>query len=151
MMWSSTTSHPDSAYIHLIFCQPPVPFWDRRFFVLAQPFGQSIGLKAYRAHDAAQAIRETMGKRVNNRAPKLRHPLDIALGARIRRARMSQDPRVTQHWLAQEVGCTLQQIQKYETGENAVRFSRVCEIARALGIPVLVLIQMSLEDVPWSA
>lgn len=72
--------------------------------------------------------------------PKLAHPLDIALGARIKEVRTSQAPRVTLQWLAQEIGCKAQQVQKYENGENRVSFSRLCEIAKALDVSVLDLI-----------
>jgi transcriptional regulator with XRE-family HTH domain len=65
---------------------------------------------------------------------KAPHPLDIALGARVkmmrRQAGMSQDD------LAQATGITFQQIQKYEHGVNRISFSRLCEIAAAFGVVV---------------
>lgn len=72
--------------------------------------------------------------------PKLAHPLEIALGARIKAVRTARDPRVSQQWLAREIGCTTQQIQKYESGENRIAFSRLCEIANALDMRVIDLI-----------
>lgn len=79
-----------------------------------------------------------MAKRTKQ--PKLPHPLDVALGARIREVRLSLKPKVTQDWLGREIGCNVNQIQKYETGENRVAFSRLCEIAKALGMKVTTLI-----------
>lgn len=66
--------------------------------------------------------------------------MDIALGARIREVRNSQRPVVLQTWLASEIGCSAQQVQKYETGENQIAFSRLCEIAHALDMDALNLI-----------
>lgn len=67
-------------------------------------------------------------------------PLDIALGARIRDVRMAQTPRVSQQWLAQEIGCTVAQVYKYERGMNRIAFSRLCQIAKALDIDLIALI-----------
>lgn len=73
--------------------------------------------------------------------PKLAHPLDVALGRRIKEVRLAQNPVMTQQWVARECNCTVPQIQKYEKGENRVSFSRLCEIAKALDISVLALIK----------
>lgn len=62
------------------------------------------------------------------------HPIDVKIGARIRTARkevgMSQDD------LAQAVGVTFQQIQKYEHGTNRVSMSRMIAICDALAVTV---------------
>jgi len=58
------------------------------------------------------------------------HPLDIALGGRIRLRRVALGLSQTQ--LAQVVDVTFQQIQKYEHGTNRVSFSRLMQIATAL-------------------
>jgi len=58
------------------------------------------------------------------------HPLDIALGSRIRLRR--RELGFSQEQLAREVGITFQQVQKYEHGTNRVSFSRLVEIAQAL-------------------
>lgn len=80
-----------------------------------------------------------MRKRTRNpRGPSVH---DIALGARIREVRLSQDPRVSQEWLARELGCSAQAIQKYETGGNRVSWSRLCDIAAALDMDVIELIE----------
>jgi transcriptional regulator with XRE-family HTH domain len=57
---------------------------------------------------------------------------------------------MSQITLAQAVGLTFQQIQKYERGLNRVSASKLFEIARALGVPVSFffdgLIQSAGED-----
>lgn len=58
------------------------------------------------------------------------HPLDVALGSRIRLRR--RELGFSQEQLARAVGITFQQVQKYEHGTNRVSFSRLVEISRAL-------------------
>jgi transcriptional regulator with XRE-family HTH domain len=58
------------------------------------------------------------------------HPLDVALGSRIRLRR--RELGLSQEQLARQVGITFQQVQKYEHGTNRVSFSRLVEIAQAL-------------------
>lgn len=62
------------------------------------------------------------------------HPIDIHVGGRVRLRRtmlgMSQDK------LAESLGLTFQQIQKYEKGVNRIGSSRVFEISRVLGVPI---------------
>jgi transcriptional regulator with XRE-family HTH domain len=64
--------------------------------------------------------------------------LDVALGLRIRQRRKSLG--VSQTALADSIGLTFQQIQKYERGFNRVSFSRLVDIAHALNCRVLDLI-----------
>jgi len=64
--------------------------------------------------------------------------LDVALGLRIRQRRKSLG--VSQTALADAVGLTFQQIQKYERGFNRVSFSRLVDIAHALDCRVIDLI-----------
>ncbi|HEX4292627.1 MAG TPA: helix-turn-helix transcriptional regulator [Rhizomicrobium sp.] len=66
------------------------------------------------------------------------HPLDVALGWRIRLRR--KDRGLTQSALASLIGITFQQVQKYETGDNRVSFSRLMEIATALACSVSDLV-----------
>ena len=62
------------------------------------------------------------------------HPIDVHVGGRVRLRRtmvgMSQDK------LADSLGLTFQQIQKYEKGVNRIGASRVFEISRILGVPI---------------
>jgi transcriptional regulator with XRE-family HTH domain len=71
-------------------------------------------------------------------AEHVSHPLDIALGARIRIRRKSLG--LSQDDLASQIGLTFQQIQKYERGANRVSFSRLVDIARTLKCRVQDLI-----------
>lgn len=58
------------------------------------------------------------------------HRLDVALGVRIRLRRNALG--ISQTALAEGVGLTFQQIQKYERGTNRVSFSRLVDIAHVL-------------------
>ena len=58
------------------------------------------------------------------------HRLDVAIGQRIRERRRALG--LSQVALAEAVGLTFQQIQKYERGSNRISFSRLVEIAEAL-------------------
>ena len=64
--------------------------------------------------------------------------LDVALGLRIRQRRKSLG--ISQTVLAESIGLTFQQIQKYERGFNRVSFSRLVEIAHALDCRVIDMI-----------
>src|ERR1700722_855781 len=64
--------------------------------------------------------------------------LDVALGLRIRQRRKALS--VSQTALAEAIGLTFQQIQKYERGFNRVSFSRLVDIAHALDCRVVDLI-----------
>jgi transcriptional regulator with XRE-family HTH domain len=66
-----------------------------------------------------------------------RHPIDLAVGARIRLTRKARG--VSQQALADAVGLTFQQIQKYERGANRVSASKLAEIATCLQVSVAEL------------
>ncbi len=74
----------------------------------------------------------------NDTAHHAPHPLDVALGTRIRLRR--RELGVTQDQLARRICLTFQQVQKYEHGANRVSFSRLVEIAEALKCGVMDLI-----------
>ena len=65
------------------------------------------------------------------------HRLDIAIGRRIRERRRALG--MSQVALAEAVGVTFQQIQKYERGSNRISFSRLVEVAEALNCQLGVL------------
>lgn len=58
------------------------------------------------------------------------NPVDLHVGARIRMRRKLL--AVSQERLAEQLGLTFQQVQKYERGANRVSASKLYEIARAL-------------------
>src|SRR5215208_5898064 len=62
------------------------------------------------------------------------HPVDRHVGLRIRMRR--KEIGVSQERLAEALGITFQQVQKYERGANRVSASKLWEIASALRTPV---------------
>ena len=62
------------------------------------------------------------------------HSVDVHVGGRIRARRKLRG--LGQVALAQRIGVTFQQIQKYEMGANRVSASKLYDIARALQTPV---------------
>jgi transcriptional regulator with XRE-family HTH domain len=70
-------------------------------------------------------------------ASKKPDAVDIAVGQRIRLHRLQS--RQSQTELADELGVTFQQVQKYERGVNRVGAGRLTKIAQVLGVPVTEL------------
>jgi transcriptional regulator with XRE-family HTH domain len=66
------------------------------------------------------------------------HPLDVAIGIRIRARRT--ELKLSQTALANAIGLTFQQVQKYEWGSNRISFSRLVDTAHALDCRVADLI-----------
>jgi transcriptional regulator with XRE-family HTH domain len=65
---------------------------------------------------------------------RLANAVDEHIGKRVKARRLSID--LSQERLAELVGVTFQQIQKYENGVNRIAASRLWDMARALGVPV---------------
>jgi transcriptional regulator with XRE-family HTH domain len=61
-------------------------------------------------------------------------PADVHVGGRIRARRLLVG--MNQDTLANRLGLTFQQVQKYESGANRVSASRLSQIAELLGVPV---------------
>ena len=62
------------------------------------------------------------------------NPIDVHVGSRIRLRRALLG--ISQEKLAEAVGLTFQQVQKYEKGANRVSASRLVDTANALNVPV---------------
>lgn len=62
------------------------------------------------------------------------HPVDVHVGRAVRVQRKLRG--LTQQALAERIGLTFQQVQKYETGANRISASALHAIAGALGVPV---------------
>jgi transcriptional regulator with XRE-family HTH domain len=62
------------------------------------------------------------------------NPIDIYVGKRIRERR--KEFRISQEKLADRLGLTFQQVQKYEKGANRVSCSKLYEISRALQVSI---------------
>ena len=77
----------------------------------------------------------TQGKSLRGRtADNLPNPIDIHVGKRIRLRRTVL--QITQQQLADMLGLTFQQVQKYEKGFNRVGASRLWDISRVLNVPM---------------
>src|SRR5579872_4283748 len=64
-------------------------------------------------------------------------PVDRAVGRRVRMLRVGRG--LSQGRLADALGVTFQQVQKYELGSNRISASKLYEIARFLGVEVAEL------------
>ncbi|WP_158874024.1 helix-turn-helix domain-containing protein [Antarcticirhabdus aurantiaca] len=64
------------------------------------------------------------------------------MATRVREARISKG--LSQIALADEIGVTYQQLQKYESGHNRIAVARLSKLARALDLPVLAF--FSIEE-----
>ena len=79
-------------------------------------------------------------------APRKSGPLDAMVGARIRVLRVNRG--MSQTMLAERIGVTFQQVQKYERGANRVGASRLSQIASVLGVSVGELFESSRAGFP---
>ncbi len=66
--------------------------------------------------------------------PKRIEPVDVLVGQRVRAYRLAR--RMSQSALAEEVGVTFQQIQKYEKGTNRIGSGRLKNVATVLGVGI---------------
>ena len=66
-------------------------------------------------------------------------PIDKKVGKQLKKARTYRG--LSQEELADEVGLTFQQIQKYEKGSNRVAISRLYELANTLELPITYFVE----------
>jgi len=71
-----------------------------------------------------------MQRLANNKSPD---PVDVEVGSRLRARRKSMS--MSRIFLAEAIGLTFQQIQKYEHGTNRMGASRLQQIADVLNVP----------------
>ena len=81
-----------------------------------------------------------------DRAP---NPVDLHVGGRIRMRRRILG--VSQEKLADALGLTFQQVQKYERGANRVSASKLYEIARTLQAPITYFFEGLADPISSSA
>lgn len=62
------------------------------------------------------------------------HPIDVHVGGKVRLRRKFLG--LSQQDLADAIGLTFQQVQKYERGSNRISASKLYEIGRVLTVPV---------------
>jgi len=75
--------------------------------------------------------------------PKRPSPIDLHVGVGIRSLREAR--RLTQAELAQKLGITTQQVQKYESGANRVSASRLYDIAQVFDVKVSYFFRALIE------
>jgi len=75
-----------------------------------------------------------MSNTQHGRGTGVPHPIDITVGQRLRMRRKLIG--LSQENLAEKVGLTFQQVQKYERGVNRVSASRLAQFADILGVSV---------------
>ena len=62
------------------------------------------------------------------------HPVDVQVGRRARERRTLEG--MSQTAVAEKLGLTFQQLQKYERGDNRISASRLYELAQLFDVPV---------------
>jgi len=72
------------------------------------------------------------------------HKTDVHIGRRLRERRMALG--MSQAELAEGLGISFQQVQKYEKGVNRIGASRLFDLAHVLGVPI----QFFYEEMPAS-
>lgn len=75
-----------------------------------------------------------------------RDPIDVAVGTKIRLRR--NELGISQKTLADALGVTFQQVQKYENGANRVSASSLARIAKVLEMPVAGLFDNEADPAP---
>ena len=89
----------------------------------------------------AKRARKSSGRMASKGFP---NPIDVHVGARIRLRRTLLG--ISQSVLAETIGLTFQQVQKYEKGTNRVSSSRLVDLANALDVEIPYFFQeMSAE------
>jgi transcriptional regulator with XRE-family HTH domain len=76
------------------------------------------------------------------------HSVDVHVGARVRQRRKALG--MNQMTLAQQLGLTFQQVQKYERGSNRISASKLFEIGTALQVPISFFFDGYKSDTPAS-
>src|SRR4030095_4422390 len=79
----------------------------------------------------AKRVRKSSGRMASKGFP---NPIDVHVGSRIRLRRTLLG--ISQSALAEAIGLTFQQVQKYEKGMNRVSSSRLMDMANALDVSI---------------
>jgi len=74
-------------------------------------------------------------------SPKTPDEIDVLVGRNIRIHRMAKC--LSQKELAERIGVTFQQVQKYEKGVNRIGSGRLIRIAGVLGVTVMTLFDVA--------
>ena len=73
------------------------------------------------------------------------HPVDVFVGQRLRQRRISLG--ITHEDMANALGLSFQQVQKYEKGMNRMSSSRLWEIGRIVGVEVAYVFEGMTDDI----
>jgi transcriptional regulator with XRE-family HTH domain len=83
---------------------------------------------------SAKSVEEPKSAPKYGRGTGVPNPIDIHVGNRVRMRRLLLG--MNQETLANALGLTFQQVQKYEGGANRVSASRLSAMAEILGVPI---------------
>lgn len=97
-----------------------------------QPSGPTVGLTADNQIDLEDLLGTKQPTMPRQEPERIRW--DKALGKRIRHRRGQLG--LSMERVAEAVGCTYQQVQKYELGRNAIKAALVPVLAETLAVPV---------------
>jgi transcriptional regulator with XRE-family HTH domain len=86
-------------------------------------------------------------KRVVKPKPRSTGSLDVHFGEKLKARRRTMMPKLSQDGLAQALGVSFQQVQKYEQGKNRLSAAMMVQIAAALKVDV----QYFFEELPTGA
>jgi transcriptional regulator with XRE-family HTH domain len=86
-------------------------------------------------------------KRAIKPKPRSVGSLDVHFGEKLRARRLMMVPKLSQADLANALGLTFQQVQKYEKGFNRISAAKLVQIAAALRVDV----QYFFDDLPNAA
>ena len=86
-------------------------------------------------------------KKTAKRTSRATGSLDIHFGEKLRARRMMMAPKVSQSELANALGVTFQQVQKYEKGVNRLSAAMMVRIAEVLNVDV----QYFFDELPTGA
>ena len=78
----------------------------------------------------------------HGRGTGIPNPIDVHVGARLRRRRTLSG--MSQTTLGDAIGLTFQQVQKYERGANRISASRLFDLSRLFDVPI----QFFFDDMP---
>jgi transcriptional regulator with XRE-family HTH domain len=105
--------------------------------------------------NSARSAKEAKPVAKYGRGTGIPNPIDVHVGNRIRMRRLLLG--MNQETLANALGLTFQQVQKYEGGANRVSASRLSAMAEILGVPISYFFgdlhadgdEVSAEDQAW--
>ena len=103
---------------------------------LASPFPWGVGELGMKRK------RKGSGRTASRGKP---NPIDVHVGARIRSRRTMLG--LSQTTLAEQMGLTFQQVQKYERGTNRVSSSRLYDLGRVLSVPLAYFFDEMSDDI----